>query len=797
MGELNEYMNIPEELQMKGLFCCWNFEERNGRKTKIPYSPFSCVPAKSNDISTFSDFETAVSSAAEHKMHDGIGIGIFEDVCAIDIDGCVTAEGKLSTFARDIVDIMHSYTELSPSGKGIHILFSAENFAFDKSRYYIMNSRIGLEVYVANVTNKYVTVTGKRIVSYEFGERGQQLKIVLEKYMLRNDQKTVAVNGENAVNEILAKKTTDNADIETLARAFSGEKRERFIALYSGDWSDYASQSEADLALCNYLAISTENNPVAMDNLFRQSGLMRTKWDREQSGTTYGEMTINKALRNYSNSSNDEPYVQKKIDFNPLIELTASEFHLSPFPVDELPLAIADYVKAVATHTQTSPDMAASIALGVLAVCLQGKYQIEGSPGYFEPLSLYIVVIAEPGERKSSVMSAMTKNLYEYEDEYNSRNAKVIKINKLEREKLESQIKTYEETLAKEDDEKIKEELSNLYEKLEEMPKLEPLRLLADDASVEALTSLLANNNGRVGVISAEGGVFDNLKGRYSQVQNIDVWLKGHCGDPIMIDRLGRSAEKIKNPHLSAILAIQPFVLGEIMSNEKFSGRGLLARFLFSSPPSFIGKRKFGAPAIEEKVLREYKRLITKLVDSHADEKLKTLTLSLEATEIMNDYFAEHEQFIVGEGQMISEWAGKYIGSVLRIAGLIHIAKETGTQIVSADTIKQAIEIGKYFIENAKYAYSLAGNDKTLKRAEFIITRLKDKNIHKIKQWEVDKLCRNKLFRRKDDIKEALQKLEEYGYIKIVVKEERKGPGRKADDEIIVNPLIYDDSKME
>ena len=82
-------------------------------------------------------------------------------------------------------------------------------------------------------------------------------------------------------------------------------------------------------------------------------------------------------------------------------------------------------------------DMAAVISLGVLATCLQGKYKIEGTPGYCEPLSLYTVVIAAPGERKSSVMRDMTTFLYEYEQEYNKAHSMEIRENHLQRESME------------------------------------------------------------------------------------------------------------------------------------------------------------------------------------------------------------------------------------------------------------------------------------------------------------------------------------------------------------------------
>ena len=86
-------------------------------------------------------------AAAQH--YDGIGIGIFDGICAIDLDHCMTDSGYYTGNAAEIVALMHSYTEYSPSGNGLHILFRAEGFQYDSDRYYIMNHKAGIEVYVA------------------------------------------------------------------------------------------------------------------------------------------------------------------------------------------------------------------------------------------------------------------------------------------------------------------------------------------------------------------------------------------------------------------------------------------------------------------------------------------------------------------------------------------------------------------------------------------------------------------------------------------------------------------------
>ena len=268
--------NLPDELTQTGLFCCWRYEDRNGKQTKVPYHPLTGQRAKSNDPDSFVLYPQAVQATG----FDGIGVGMFHGVCAIDLDDCITPEGDYTPTAVEIIERMHSYTELSPSGKGIHILFRAEGFSYDTKRYYIMNHPKGVEVYVAGATSKYVTVTGRGVNDYPFGERGNELKQVLERFMLRESSgNTFGRNGLNGVNP-------KNGVDAILDRAGSGKYGPAFRRLWAGDCTGYASQSEADLALCGHLAYWTGRDERQMDALFRRSGLMREKWDRPQSGST-------------------------------------------------------------------------------------------------------------------------------------------------------------------------------------------------------------------------------------------------------------------------------------------------------------------------------------------------------------------------------------------------------------------------------------------------------------------------------------------------------------------------------
>ena len=770
--------NLPAEVREKGLFCCWLYETRDGGKTKIPYNPNDGFTARSNDPGSFVPFGIAARAAG----YDGLGLGIFNGICAIDLDDCFTAEGNLTPIAEDIVKTMNSYTEISPGGKGLHILFRAKEFRYDTSRYYIMNHQSGIEVYVAGATNKYVTVTGDRFGDTPDGceERSKELALLLEKYMLR-PQKSLVVNGENAAND--PKCVLKDSDLQKKAMENS-----KFRRLWSGSTEGYLSQSEAELALCGLLAFWTGKDPAQMDSLFRRSGLMRAKWDEKHGQDSYGRLTIQKAIDSCSEIYRPpEPPA-----FAPLRPLKQQNTELPSFPVDCLPWVMGSYVKAVAAHSQTSEDMAAVIGLGVLAVCLQGKYLVQGTRGYEEPLSLYTVVIAAPGERKSSVMRDMTGCLYDYEKEYNEQLQPEIRKNRQEREALQRRIEGLRDQLRRSEDKDAEMELHFREDELEDLPLIQPVRFFADDCSSEALTSLIANNGGIFSVISTEGGIFDIMAGRYSSKTNIDVWLKGHCGDSIRVDRLGREPEYIPHPALSAILTIQPSVLDEIMTNATMTGRGLIARFLYASPPSRIGSRIFCAPPIPADIGEAYRNMVFQMMAIPRPEQPSVLTLSEKATELISEHFARHEVFLAGEGQIISDWAAKYIGAVLRIAGLLHACEgPNSSSEINENEMARAIQIGKYFLAHSGYAYSMMGTDLSIKKAQFVLGRIKREKLTRIKRWELVKLCRGKFFKNASGIQSTLALLENYGYLRTEEAEAKAGPGRKSDQTIVINPAIY------
>ncbi len=286
--ESRSYDNLPQWLTENARFTLWRYEKREGqdKPAKVPYQ-INGHRARSNDPSTFTDYANALSFLRRSKQPTGLGIGIFGDVAAVDIDHCVDDDGQLSDMASDITGIMDSYTEFSPSDKGIRILFRIENPVRNSKNYYINNSRIGLEIYAAGVTNKYVTVTGHVIRQGDMDSRDNALQTILNKYMKR----TLPTRPVSPTP--VSSRLSDSAVLEKAGHSAQSDK---FRRLYRGEFGDYKSQSDADMALAGILAFWCGGDTTQMDRLFRQSGLMRDKWDSKRGSSTYGRILLEKVV---------------------------------------------------------------------------------------------------------------------------------------------------------------------------------------------------------------------------------------------------------------------------------------------------------------------------------------------------------------------------------------------------------------------------------------------------------------------------------------------------------------------
>ncbi|WP_239706063.1 MULTISPECIES: phage/plasmid primase, P4 family [unclassified Mammaliicoccus] len=285
------YEEIPTELLERNSWVCWSLEkDSTGRKTKRPINPHTGTYAKSNDSNTWADYATALEMS---KNFDGIGFMLGDGIFGIDIDGVeeeikeYLSNDEVDNIVGEFIETMQSYSEISPSGKGIHIIAKGELPEGGRRRG-------NVEMYSEL---RFLTFTGFRIGRFTEIEEDELGKISFlhNKYIMKPETEKQTQN--------LTKGFGNDLGIEQIIDTAKKSKNGlRFSTLFEGDWSQfYDSQSEADMAFTSDLAFWTARDPYKMDTIFRKSVLYRDKWDEQRGDDTYGNLTISKAIESCQN----------------------------------------------------------------------------------------------------------------------------------------------------------------------------------------------------------------------------------------------------------------------------------------------------------------------------------------------------------------------------------------------------------------------------------------------------------------------------------------------------------------
>jgi hypothetical protein len=481
------------------------------------------------------------------------------------------------------------------------------------------------------------------------------------------------------------------------------------------------------------------------------------------------------------------------------------------FPVEAFPDWLSDYVQAEAVATQTPVDLPAMMALATLAAAGGGLYRIQVRPGWQEPLNLYVVVAMPPGSRKTQVVGDVTRPLVRYDEDEAKRMAAIILQETTGKRIAERAADAAQAAAGKASDAERDQLTADALAAAERAASIHvpPVpRMLADDVTPEALASLMADSPyDRMAMLADEGGVFDMMAGRYSNKgPNLDIYLKGHAGTlPHRVDRQGRPPEYIQRPTLTIGLAIQPDVLWACKDQPGFRGRGLLARFAYAIPANTVGYRNVSAPPVPPDTAGHYHDQVQILARSLLQEaetarledpdQLPMLSLAPDATALLLAFAAEIEPRLApdqGDLGHIADWAGKLVGAVARIAGLLHLAErlETGWgDPVSADTTADAILVGRYLIEHALTAFGSMGSDPLLNDALYVLNWIERNATEQISRRDLFTALPRGRFPKAPDLDPALILLESHGYLRRVEQPKPKGAGRPPSPVYEVNPL--------
>ena len=298
---------------------------------------------------------------------------------------------------------------------------------------------------------------------------------------------------------------------------------------------------------------------------------------------------------------------------------------LPAFPTHALPNVLQHWVEAESHATQTPADLAGLLALAVCSATIARRVVVEPRPGWREPVNLFVAVLLEPGNRKSAVFADAMRPLRELEAELIEAARPTVAREQSDRRQSEARLRKLEKLAAEKGDAEARHEAGNLAAELAEQPEPVLPRLIVDDATSEKLGMMLAEQGGRIASMSPEGGVFDLMAGLYSKsgIPQFGVYLMGHSGDDLVTDRVSRKSVRVERPALTCAYAMQPAVIEGLAENAAFRGRGLLARFLYAAPQSWIGQRKIAPAPVSDAVREAYRQTVRTLADLEGEYVLQ------------------------------------------------------------------------------------------------------------------------------------------------------------------------------
>lgn len=460
----------------------------------------------------------------------------------------------------------------------------------------------------------------------------------------------------------------------------------------------------------------------------------------------------------------------------------------APLPQKCLPNSLWNYMQAVSDYLQVSPEMCILPLLSVLSLCVQGKAVIKHPHNdHTETLNLYTLTIAEPSMRKSPSLSEFMKPVNLYESRFNKLHEEEINAYDRRKKILENKEKKLLNSMKGINEEEVK----RVQAELAALTPISKLCMNITDATPEALTQTLLSQGEKMGLLDGEGGVFDTISGVYTNGKaNIDVFLKAYGGERCVIVRVSSGQTILEKPLLTMGLMTQPGHFIETLGNKKFTGRGLMHRFMYSFPKKSVCD-DFISKNIPKSLKDDYYDMISKLLHikpPKSNESVPMLQFDDESYKLLHNY---SDELIARNNSHYDEnivsWYGKHFGRCIKIAALLHLCEYDMKEPIKADITTKAIKLSKWAETQARKAFGAFEEERENIKAEYVIKYLKKRKKQEISRKELTQRCHMNV----DDLKPILELLTVTGYI--VTKEEEKVKRRGRPPIIyMVNPYIFE-----
>lgn len=730
---------IPAEMKSASQWVLWKFEEREGKKVKVPKQVDGRY-ASTDRPGTWSSFK-----AVEHhyrnypNQFDGIGFVFTEqdDFIGIDIDKCIDASGEISAAAKYIIDEIDSYTEYSPSGKGFHIIARGELpewFTGTGKK----NDKEGIEIYRSK---RFFTVTGNTENDNRIEERTDELLSICDNFFSHIEDELPLI--EVDFDEYRQERFEDEKIIDMM---FHSKKNGDLIRrMFEGEDTKDNNASNTDLVFCNHLAFWADKNPVQMDRIFRKSGRMRDKWDRRTGDSTYGRDTITKAIRDTKHTlkgSQEEKSLFIKIkeaekqaesldeDDRPQL-LKSSIFPTSIFPPD-----IKTYVDMSSEAVNAPKDFVAIGVLAVISTMIGNQAKIQVTSEWFENCMMYAAFIGTPGVRKTPALKKAMMPLDRIQKN-------------LDRD-FEQKEQNYLQELAKYDMElnEFQRDLKKAKVTVEDVPSEPQMpsrkQIKVNDITVETVVEMMADNSLLMERDEFVGWIKSMNQYKGGSGGERQAYLEFWNGNRVDVNRKGGRHISVESPFVSIVGGIQPARLTEVLSDN--IDDGFVERILFSYPDEF--------PIIELKDLHipdEIKSAYTDACDTlyyrlkNDGDDTEIIRLDPKAAAAFKKYYnALNAEIRTPEFNSILEGAWiKLTGYFARFTLILHCLHwacrselAPRKNDISPEIVKLAVDLIEYYKSHTTKVYS------------FLVADEVDNKLKKVAEWIIEKMPDRKCMAR-------------------------------------------------
>lgn len=388
------FANIPEELKSYPHWVVWRYEDTGAPKpTKKPYNPATGALASPTDPATWCSFEQALFVHENTGYYSGLGFVLTEADPFAFIDLDATEDAEQVALQRQIYESFPSYAELSPSGKGLHIICKG---SLPKGK-----RKGSVELYT---TERYMTITGNAYRPAPVVDCQDTLTSLWQH-----------LGGTAEPDAVAFDKAATAEDAEILHRAASASNAAKFIDLFNGNWQGmYQSQSEADFALVDIIAFYSDNKEQVA-RIFRNSEL--GKRDKAQRKDYVGYMVKKSFDRKLPPIDHTALTAQIETAIAAKVEQekkrpgrpakNAPILEVSPYmPPPGLVGDIARFIHDAAPRPV--PEIALAGAIGLVAGMAGRAYNVSGTG-----LNQYILLLAKTGTGKEAIGAGISSLISE------------------------------------------------------------------------------------------------------------------------------------------------------------------------------------------------------------------------------------------------------------------------------------------------------------------------------------------------------------------------------------------------